>query len=199
MKDNQTARRVAIEAARLVARDEAASIDAARRKAARRLGIRDSALLPDDGMVREELSAYRGLFGGEARSDPARLQLALDAMEFMRQFQPELAEDPDLPLTQADLALRILLYSEDPDAPVQHLLSAGRRHRIRRARLLKARRDPLDVDVIEVTVEAERVEFWPLPARMRGEPLFDAALGEPLPRTRLARLRAREGLARGDD
>lgn len=193
MSKVQTTDRIAQEAARLLATDEAASVDAARRKAAARIGIKDAAQLPDDAAIRAALAAYRALFSPPT-SDPApepeeasaqRLALAVDAMRFMREFLPELAEhDAALPDHQA---LRILVYSEDPDAPLHRLLDAGRRHRVRRERLIEgAGRQPLAVDVLEVAVERERVEFWPLPPRLRGARLADSVLGEPIRRHALA-------------
>lgn len=197
MSKAQITDRIAQEAARLLAHDEAASVDAARRKAAARIGIKDPAQLPDDQTIRAALATYRALFGeqlhapaaGAAEASEQRLELAIDAMHFMREFEPELAEaDPALGAGQA---LRILIYSEDPDAPLHRLLDAGRRHRLRRERLIESGRSSITVDVLEVRVEEQALEFWPLPVALRGRILADTPHSDPLRRQSLAALRRR--------
>lgn len=183
MGKSPTSQRIAEEAARLLARDEASSVDHARRKAAARIGGKDPAQLPDDASIKAALTAYQSLFGGSREASvctPQRLALAVDAMDFMRAFSPELAE-PDPPLAD-EAPLRILVYSEDPDAPLHHVLESGRRHRLRRDRLIEAGAAGVPVDVLELSAEPFMVEFWPLPASLRGRPLADSALGDPLQR-----------------
>lgn len=178
-------RRIAEEAARLLARNEAATLDAARRKAGSRLGATRPAQLPDDAAIRAALDRYRTLFGVPSEAPGPRLQLAADAMAFMRGMQPELAEALDGTNVDASAPLRILLYADDPDAALHRLLDAGRRHRIRRSRLLHGAREAVEVDVLEVDVDGTQVEFWPLRPALRHQPLQDAAHGAPLPRHRL--------------
>ncbi|GIX34558.1 MAG: hypothetical protein KatS3mg126_0337 [Lysobacteraceae bacterium] len=183
MDRERLSRRIAEEAARLLARDEAATVDAARRKAARRLGVARPAELPTDAAIHEALRAYRALFGDPHRESAAeRLREALEAMRWMSAFGPELAEPLD-PASPGSGAIRILLYCDDPDAPLQRLMEAGMRWRQRRARLHGPRERVVTVDVLSVYAGMQEFEFWPLPRTLRGTPLRDAPLGDPLPRT----------------
>jgi hypothetical protein len=145
-------------------------------------------LLPDDSEILAELAAYQALFGGAVDQGTAarRLQLARDAMAFMHAFRPEFAEHPGQIVPKAETPLRILLYADDPDAVLRHLLEAGTRHRIRRSRLLRGAARALEVDVLEVLQGGAQFEFWPLPPAAQGEPLSDTPLGAPLPRLPMA-------------
>lgn len=189
MKSSRLTQRIADEAARLLARGEAASLDAARRRVGGRIGVRDAAQLPGDAQISEALRAYRTLFGApEAAPSARRLALATDAMRLMEAFSPELVEDT-LPIPGPDeRALRILVYSEDPDAPLHSLLETRRRYRVRRDRLLGPGQRVVDVDVLAVPGEPLAVEFWPLPEQLHGTPLRDSALGDPLSRRSLAQV-----------
>ena len=64
-------RRVAHEAARLLAESGGDDFAWARRKAATRLGVRDESLLPDGAEILEALRDHRALFGGGERSTRA--------------------------------------------------------------------------------------------------------------------------------
>lgn len=189
MRHDRLTQRIADEAGRLLARDEAPTLDAARRKAALRLGARDPAQLPSDAQVQAALHAYRELFGTATAESPAeRSRVAAEVMRFMADFRPELAESPGQPTVHPDQPLRILLYSEDPDAPLHRLLDEGIRHRLRRDRLFRGDHSAASVDVLVVDQGRLPVELWTLSPRLRGTPLQDSPLGDPLPRIRLSAL-----------
>lgn len=172
----------------MLARDEAASLDSARRKAAARLRAKAPAQWPDDQQILDALSAYRTLFGapGQAPGQGSRWHAALEAMRFMAAFRPELGESPAGPALPQQ-ALRVLLYSEDPDAPLHRLLEAGVRHRLRRASLHRSSGAHVVVDVLLVASDDLLIEFWPLPPSLRGVTLSVSPLAEPLPRIGLRR------------
>jgi hypothetical protein len=183
--------RIADAAARLLARDEAATLDSARRKAAARLGLKSPSQLPDDRLILDALGAYRALFCAPEPPAAPRWQAALEAMRFMADFRPELTETPSGPCLPQQ-ALSVLLYCEDPDAPLHRLLEAGLRHRIRRDALYRGDAGRVVVDVLRVDRDHLPVEFWPLPPSLRGVALGVSPHGEPLPRISLRRA---EGLA----
>lgn len=86
-------RAIAAQAARLIAEDGLADFGAAKRKAARQLGFRESDGLPDNGEVEEALRAYQTLFQNDEQrarlTDMRRVALAL--MEEFSAFRPCLA------------------------------------------------------------------------------------------------------------
>jgi hypothetical protein len=86
-------RAIAAQAARLIAEDGLADYGAAKRKAARQLGFRESDGLPDNGEVEEALRTYQTLFQNDEQRD--RLadmrNVALGVMEEFAAYHPSLA------------------------------------------------------------------------------------------------------------
>ena len=84
--------RIAALAARLLAEDGISELALAKRKAARRLGLPESTLMPDDNEVEAELRSYQRLFQNEEQ--PARsarlLRTAARLMAIMQPFNPYL-------------------------------------------------------------------------------------------------------------
>jgi hypothetical protein len=176
--------RVAAEAARLLARDEAAGAEQARRKAARRLGIDEPALWPSEAEVQQALRDYQRLFGESAELPAlAVLEAAADAaLTHFAEFEPELcgglAEAPP----RRERVVQLLLYAEDPDAPLHRLLEAGLAHRVRRGSLLADGLGLLQVDHLDLRVGEVAFRLTPLPPRCRAVRLRARADAEPLPR-----------------
>jgi hypothetical protein len=139
MNAHEQRRRLAIEAARLMAREAIADAGSARRKAARKLGITDRASQPDDGEIRRELLAYRQLFGSPL-TDAALGKMraaALDAMKFFRQFEPRLAGSVLDGSAQASSPVVLHLHADEAEAVPRFLEESGipARARFRRLRL----------------------------------------------------------------
>lgn len=82
-------RAIAAQAARLIAEDGLADYGAAKRKAARQLGFRESDGLPDNGEVEEALRTYQTLFQNDEQRD--RLadmrDVALDLLDEFAAFR----------------------------------------------------------------------------------------------------------------
>lgn len=176
--------RIAAEAARLLARDEAAGLPQARRKAAQRLGIGDPAQMPADGEIREALLAYQRVFGEPADLPPLATlqQAAAEALAHFAEFDPDLcgglAEQPP----RRERQVQLLLYSDDPDAPLHRLLDAGLAHRVSRGSLHAEGLGVLQVDHLDVRAGEIEFRLTPLPPRCRGRRLRHSADGDPLPR-----------------
>lgn len=190
--------RIAAEAARLLAREEAVNPDRARRKAAQRLGVDLPALLPSEAEVLQALRDYQRVFG-EAPDLPALEHLARaasGALTHFSDFDPEvcsgIAEDPP----RRERQIQLLLYSDDPDAPLHRLLEAGLAHRTVRGSLHAEGLGRLQVDHLDVVVGGVEFRLTPLPRRCRGLRLRQRAEGAPLPRIGAARWQARSAAAR---
>lgn len=176
--------RIAAEAARMLARGEASSGERARRKAARKLGIDEPSLQPSDAEVAEALRDYQRLFG-EADDLPSLAQLeqaAGEALQHFAGFTPELcgglAEQPP----RREPVIHLLLYVDDPDAPLHRLLEEGIPHRVRRGSLYADGLGALSVDHLELTAGGVDILLTPLPLRCRGAALRRSVHAEPLPR-----------------
>ncbi|MDR2637782.1 MAG: hypothetical protein LBB55_05530 [Zoogloeaceae bacterium] len=83
---------IASVAARLMAEDGLGDMALAKRKAARQLGLPESARLPDDAEVESELRLYLALYQGEAQPERLRRlrEAAVRAMTLLRPFRPYL-------------------------------------------------------------------------------------------------------------
>src|SRR5688572_25916883 len=84
-------RRLAHEAARLMAESGIRDYHQAKLKAAERLGIHDDASLPRNREIEDALREYQRLFQGDVQAGlQQRREAALRAMEFFSAFDPRL-------------------------------------------------------------------------------------------------------------
>ena len=88
----QLRRRIAVEAARLIAEQGLRDFHAAKRKAALQLGLGECSPLPRNTEIEEALREHQRLFQGHAQ--PAQLrhlrETAIEAMRFFARFEPRL-------------------------------------------------------------------------------------------------------------
>lgn len=92
MKPNEMRRRIAHEAARMIAEDGGIDYGFAKRKAARQLGMPDSRHLPDNREIEEALRSYQALYQGQEQQDRLSVlrELAVEYMELLSDFDPHL-------------------------------------------------------------------------------------------------------------
>lgn len=182
--------RVAEEAARLILEGGQGDLEAARRKAAARLGLRDEALLPSGEEIREALRGRQRLFQSHARTDLIRLRrAALEAMEFFAAFEPRLVG----PVLDGDAVaatvVTLHLHADDPDAAFLQLQERGipARQRLRRLRL--ERGAGTDVPAWEFAADGVGFELLVLPARALRQSPLDPLEDRPMARGSAAALR----------
>jgi hypothetical protein len=91
-RGEETRRRIAVEAARLISEDGIRDYHVAKRKAAVRLGIHADTALPKNAEIEEALREYQRLF--DADDQPRRLrglrESAREALQFFARFEPRL-------------------------------------------------------------------------------------------------------------
>lgn len=92
MKSSDMRRRIAHEAARLIAGDGGIDYGSAKRKAARQLGAPDSRNLPDNVEIEEALRSYQALYQSDEQSDALGQlrEIALEYMGLLQGFDPHL-------------------------------------------------------------------------------------------------------------
>jgi hypothetical protein len=85
-------RRIAHEAARMIAEDGGIDYGFAKRKAARQLGVPDSRHLPDNREIEEALRSYQALYQGQEQQDKLSMlrEVAVEYMELLDEFNPHL-------------------------------------------------------------------------------------------------------------
>jgi hypothetical protein len=118
---------LANEAARLMAEGGIRDYHQAKLKAAERLGIHDDASLPRNREIEDALREYQRLFAGEAHAAGlrARREAALHALEFFHRFEPRLVGSVLDGTADANSAVALQLYSDDPDAVPRFLAEHG--------------------------------------------------------------------------
>lgn len=111
-------RRLAHEAARLMAEGGFRDYHQAKLKAAERLGIHDDASLPRNREIEEALREYQRLFVGESQLQAvhSRRQAALRALEFLVDFSPRLVGPVLDGTADANSPVLLQLHTDDADA-----------------------------------------------------------------------------------
>lgn len=113
---DDTRRRIAVEAARLIAEDGLRDYHEAKRKAALRIGVGDDATLPRNSEIEEALREHQRLFqSGTQPAELARLRrTALDAMRFLTRFEPRLVGPVLEGTADAHSTVHLHLFCDDP-------------------------------------------------------------------------------------
>ncbi len=142
-------RRLAHEAARLMAEGGIRDFHQAKLKAAHRLGIHDDASLPRNREIEDALREYQRLFLGDSLAIGLRTrrEAALRALEFFSAFDPRLVgpvldgtADPNSPVM-------LQLYTDDADAV---------------PRFLEEHRMPAEARSRHVRLDRERGDVFPV-------------------------------------
>jgi hypothetical protein len=113
---DETRRRIAVEAARLIAEDGMRDYHDAKRKAALRLGVGDEAPLPRNSDIEEALREHQRLF--QSGTQPVHLKrlrrTAIDAMRFLDRFEPRLVGAVLEGTADEHSTVHLHLFCDDP-------------------------------------------------------------------------------------
>lgn len=92
MKSSDLRRRIAHEAAKMLAEDGGMDYGFAKRKAARQLGVADSRQLPDNREIEDALRSYQALYQSQEQQNQLSMlrQMAMEYMELLEIFNPHL-------------------------------------------------------------------------------------------------------------
>jgi hypothetical protein len=158
-------RAIAQEAARVMAEHGVHDFLIAKRKAAERFGVTDSAVLPKNTEIESALAEYQRLFGGSMheRSLHAQRRAALQAMRQLQAFEPRLV-GPVLSGTATEHAdVQLHLFAESPESVAISLMDQGIRHEIT-ARRVKMNADRvLEYPGVRFEIEDQSIEATVFP------------------------------------
>jgi hypothetical protein len=142
-------RRLAHEAARLMAEGGFRDYHQAKLKAAERLGIHDDASLPRNREIEDALREYQRLFVGpsQVQAVQARRDAALRALEFFAGFSPRLVGPVLDGTADANSPVHLQLYDDDADAV---------------PRFLEEHRIPADARTRHMRLDRERSDDFPV-------------------------------------
>ena len=161
----QLRRRIAVEAARLVAEQGLRDFHLAKVKAASNLGLGESAPLPRNSEIDDALREHQRLFQSDSQPRQlARLRAAaLEAMEFLSAFQPRLVGAVLEGTADAYSAVCLHVFSDNPDEVAVFLGN----HRIpfeQQQRTLKASTEnTLEVPVFVISADDTTIDLSVFP------------------------------------
>jgi hypothetical protein len=191
-------RRIAVEAARLIAEGGLRDYRQAKLKAASRLGITDDLSLPKNGEIEDALREHHRLFRANEQPETLKTlrEAALEAMRFFAEFEPRLVGPVLEGTADEHSAVCLHLHDDGADRIAMFLQERGIPYEERTRRLRLERETTADVPVFVFTAGDSAIDLTVLPYnRLRQAPL-DRIDERPMRRANLA---AVEELVRGED
>lgn len=185
-------RRLAHEAARLMAESGIRDYHQAKLKAADRLGIHDDASLPRNREIEDALREYQRLFQGDAQSTGLRerREAALRALEFFAMFDPRLVGPVLEGTADRNSPVALQLYTDDADAVARHLDQHGIPAEARSRRLRLDRERLFDAPVWVFSAEDLTFDLTVLPHDALRQAPLSAIDEKPMRRASTTQLRA---------
>ena len=180
------------EAARLLANDESADLQSARRKAAARYHAHDRRQWPDLLEIEAALADYQRLF--QAQQQPRELtrlrQTAMEAMEQLAAFAPRLTGAVLRGTATADSPLRPLLFAETPEQVQWYLQEQRIPYQLDQETLPARGQQPRRVrSLFQVWAGGGQLELLVLQPGDRATPPVDPVTGRPEQGASLSRVR----------
>ncbi len=183
-------RRLAIEAARLMAEGGMRDFHQAKLKAAQRLGILDDASLPRNSEIEDALREYQRLFQhGHAAGLRHRREAALRALEFFQPFDPRLVGPVLDGTADTHSAVCLHLYSDDTDAVQRCLEQQGIPAELRSRRLRLDRERDGEFPVWLFSAEELAFDITVLPRDVLRQAPLSGIDDKPMQRASLSQLR----------
>jgi len=184
-------RRLAHEAARLMAEGGIRDYHQAKHKAAERLGIHDDASLPRNREIEDALREYQRLFQGDAQAGlRQRREAALRAMEFFASFDPRLVGPVLDGTADRNTPVALHLYTDDADSASRFLEQHGipAESRSRYVRFDRERAD--DMPVWLFSAEELTFDLTVLPRDVLRQAPLSSIDEKPMKRASASQLRA---------
>ncbi len=129
---------LAQEAARIMAEHGVRDFRLAKRKAAERLGVADTAaVLPKNVEIEAALAQYQRLFGGESHAESLHAQrlAAVNAMQYLREFEPRLVGAVLSGTATEHSEIQLHLFADYPEAVTIKLMDQGIPHEVTEKRV----------------------------------------------------------------
>lgn len=159
-------RALAQEAARVMAEHGIHDFLAAKRKAAERFGVTDSAALPKNTEVEDALAEYQRLFGGATHeaSLSAQRRSALDAMRRLKDFEPRLVGPVLAGTATAHSDVQLHLFADNPESVALSLLDQGIPHEVTARRVKMSADRVLEYPGVRFEIGDQPIEATVFPA-----------------------------------
>ncbi|KAF1711399.1 hypothetical protein CSC70_05690 [Pseudoxanthomonas kalamensis DSM 18571] len=184
-------RRLAHEAARLMAEGGFRDFHQAKLKAASRLGIHDDASLPRNREIEDALREYQRLFFGDAQVSALRMrrEAALHALEFLARFEPRLVGPVLDGTADARSPVQLHLFADDADAVPRFLDEHGIPAESRSRHVRLDRNRETDLPVWRFSADGIGFDLLVLPRDALRQAPLSAVDEKPMRRASVAQLR----------
>jgi hypothetical protein len=180
---------LAQEAARVMAEHGIRDFLAAKRKAAERFGVVDSAVLPKNTEIEAALAQYQRLFAAESHAESLLTQRysALRAMRCLADFAPRLVGSVLSGTATAHCDVQLHLFADSAEAVLINLMDRSIPHEVTERRVKMSVERVLAYPAVRFTVDDQPIDATVFPADgirqapvspVDGKPMRRANLGE---------------------
>jgi hypothetical protein len=180
---------LAQEAARVMAEHGIRDFLAAKRKAAERFGVVDSAVLPKNTEIEAALAQYQRLFAAESHAETLLTQryAALRAMRCLADFAPRLVGSVLSGTATAHCDVQLHLFADSAEAVLINLMDRSIPHEVTERRVKMSVERVLAYPAVRFTIDDQAIDATVFPADgirqapvspVDGKPMRRANLGE---------------------
>ena len=191
-RTQETRRRIALEAARLISENGLRDYQQAKLKAAARLGVFDEAGLPSNREIEDALREHQRLFHGDDHAATLhRLrEAACEAMRFFARHEPRLVGAVLEGTADAHSAVCLHLYSDQPETIIAELRENGIPFE-QQSRTLRLDRDSTrEFPVLAFDAGGTPIDLTLLPYDLLRQAPLDRVSGKPMQRASRSALQA---------
>jgi hypothetical protein len=185
-------RALAQEAARIMAEHGIRDFLAAKRKAAERFGVTDSAVLPKNVEIETALAEYQRLFGGSAHVESLHAQrsAALVAMRRLLPFEPRLVGAVLSGTATEHAEVQLHLFADSPEAVAISLMDQGIRHEVTARRVRMNAERVLEYPGVRFEINEHPIEATVFPPNGIRQAPVSPVDGRPMRRADVSELEA---------
>lgn len=187
----QWRRRIAVDAARLMAETGQRNFNAARNKVAQRLGVDDERLLPSNAEIDDALREHQALFDPDHDALVQELRrVAVQAMGFLAAFEPRLVAAVLDGSADEHSAISLHLFCDGATEVIVFLMDHGIRFVEASRRMSYGGSDQRDYPVLKFAADGHAIDLTLFDRdELRQAPL-DRISGRPMRRANLAAVQA---------
>lgn len=191
-KDKQMRQRIAMEAARILGESGRSDFQAAKRKAAARLGAPDTRNLPSNLEIEQALLEHQRLFEGDTQPGHLRhlRHAAQEAMRMFQDFQPRLVGPVLGGTANGHSDVQLHLFAETPEELVFSLLDQGIPYTESERRLRYGRTEAVTYPVYRFVAGDVTIELTVFPLDGLRQAPRSPVDGRPMERASLSRVAA---------
>jgi hypothetical protein len=183
---------LAQEAARVMAEHGIRDFLAAKRKAAERFGVVDSAVLPKNTEIEAALAQYQRLFGAESHAQLLLSQrsVAVQAMHCLAEFAPRLVGSVLSGTATAHCDVQLHIFADTAEAVLMNLMERSIPHEVTERRVKMNAERVLAYPAVRFALDDQAIEATVFPADGIRQAPVSPVDGRPMRRASIAEVEA---------